>query len=211
MFTAMNPLKLVIFDCDGVLFDSREANRHYYNDLLFRFGHPAMNEEEVDYVHMHNVQDSIHHIFRNYPADIDIVNDYRVELDYRPYLQHMKMEPDLPQFLNFLRPRYRTAISTNRTTTMPEVLRVHGLEGCFELVVTALDVKRPKPHPEALEKILDHFGLKAEQAIYIGDSIIDRQHTEAIGMRLIAFKNRTLEADFHVDSFTEVMGLPLYS
>ncbi|MEJ2691381.1 MAG: HAD hydrolase-like protein, partial [Deltaproteobacteria bacterium] len=132
-------------------------------------------------------------------------------LDYHPYLQHMKMEPDLPQFLNFLRPHYRTAISTNRTTTMPEVLRIHGLEGRFELVVTALDVNRPKPHPEALEKILSHFDLRVEQAIYIGDSIIDRQHTESIGMRLIAFKNQNLPADFHVDSFTEVMKLPLFS
>lgn len=207
----MNPLKLVIFDCDGVLFDSREANRHYYNDLLFRFGHPAMDEEEVDYVHMHNVQDSVRHIFRNYPADIDRVNGYRVELDYHPYLQHMKMEPDLPQFLNFLRPRYRTAISTNRTTTMAEVLRVHGLEDYFELVVTALDVSRPKPHPEALKKILAHFGLPVEQAVFIGDSSIDRQHTAAVGMRLIAFRNRQLAADFHVDSFTEAMELPIFS
>ncbi len=207
----MNSLKLVIFDCDGVLFDSREANRRYYNDLLLRFGHPPMNEEEVDYVHMHNVQDSVRHIFRNFPADIEKVNGYRVELDYRPYLKHMKMEPDLPQFLNFLHPRYRTAISTNRTTTMPDVLRVHGLEGRFELVVTALDVSRPKPHPEALEKILAYFDLQAGQAIYIGDSIIDRQHTAAIGMRLIAFRNQALPADFHVDSFTGVMELPLFS
>ncbi|MEJ2688799.1 MAG: HAD hydrolase-like protein [Deltaproteobacteria bacterium] len=207
----MNSLKLVIFDCDGVLFDSREANRHYYNDLLLRFGHPVMNEEEVEYVHMHNVQDSVRHIFRNFPADIEKANGYRVELDYRPYLLHMKMEPDLPQFLDFLRPNFRTAISTNRTTTMPEVLRVHGLEGRFEMVVTALDVNRPKPHPEALEKILFHFDLHVEQAVYIGDSIIDRQHTEAIGMRLIAFKNQKLPADFHANSFTEVMKLPLFS
>lgn len=207
----MNSLKIVIFDCDGVLFDSREANRHYYNDLLLRFGRPVMNEAELDYVHMHNVQDSIRHIFRNYPDDIDQVNGYRVELDYQPYLRHMKMEPDLPNFLDFLRPHYKTAISTNRTTTMPEVLRVHGLEGCFEMVVTALDVSRPKPHPEALGKILAHFGLQVGEAVYIGDSIIDRQHTAAIGMRLIAFKNKELSADFHAESFTEVMELPLFA
>ena len=207
----MNSLKLVIFDCDGVLFDSKEANRHYYNDLLLRFGHPRMTEEELDYVHMHNVHDSVRHIFRNYPGDIDRVNGYRVELDYQPYLRHMRMEPDLPRFLDFLKPCYKTAISTNRTTTMPEVLRVHGLEGRFELIVTALDVTRPKPHPEALEKILSHFGLQVGEAVYIGDSIIDRQHTAAIGMRLIAFKNQKLPADFHVNSFTEVMALPLFS
>jgi len=206
----MKKLKVVIFDCDGVLFDSREANRRYYNDLLARFQHPAMDEEEVDYVHMHNVFDSVSHIFRHYPEEIEQVNAFRVELDYRPYLRHMIMEPDLPQFLNFLLPRYKTAISTNRTTTMAEVLRVHGLEGCFDKVVTALDVEHPKPHPEALQKILAYFDATAEEAVYIGDSIIDRQHSAAIGMEMIAFKNETLPAEYHVSSFSEIMRLPLF-
>ena len=206
----MKKLKIVIFDCDGVLFDSREANRHYYNDLLVRFGRPVMDEGELDYVHMHNVMDSVNYIFRHYPEDIGLANAYRVELDYHPYLRHMIMEPDLPAFLQFLRPRYKTAISTNRTTTMAEVLRVHGLAGCFEKVVTALDVEHPKPHPEALQKILAYFDAKPDEAVYIGDSIIDRQHSAAIGMELIAFKNDRLEAEYHVQSFSEIRSLPLF-
>ena len=31
-------LKLITFDCDGVMFDSRDVNRIYYNDLLAAFG-----------------------------------------------------------------------------------------------------------------------------------------------------------------------------
>jgi beta-phosphoglucomutase-like phosphatase (HAD superfamily) len=38
----MASLKLVIFDCDGVMFDSMEANRKYYNFLLEKFGHPLI-------------------------------------------------------------------------------------------------------------------------------------------------------------------------
>ena len=57
----------VIFDCDGVMFDSRQANRNYYNHLLARFGRPAMCEEDVAYVHMHTADDSIKHIFRGTP------------------------------------------------------------------------------------------------------------------------------------------------
>lgn len=207
----MKNLKIVIFDCDGVLFDSREANRHYYNDLLARFNHPPMEEEEVDYVHIHNVTDSVKHIFRHYPNDIEQVNAFRSRLDYRPYLRHMIMEPDLIEFLDFLRPRYKTAISTNRTTTMKTVLKIHGLDRYFEKVVTALDVQHPKPHPEALLKILDYFQLVPDQAVYIGDSIIDSQHAASAGIKLIAFKNDSLPAEYNVNSFTEVMELPLFS
>ena len=203
----MSKLNLVIFDCDGVMFDSRNANRRYYNHLLERFGHPLMTEEEVDYVHMHHVNDSVTHIFRHYTEDIEKAEEYRAALDYTPFLQYMMMEPDLIEFLEFLKPDYKTAVSTNRTTTMPAVLEMFDLKQYFAKVVTALDVDQPKPHPEALHQILDFFGLSVENAIYIGDSMVDREHTATIGMRLIAFKNPDLPAEYHVNRFMEITRL----
>lgn len=201
-------LKLVIFDCDGVLFDSREANRAYYNHLLERFTCPPMTEDEVDYVHAHNVMDSVAHIFRNHPnIEKDIINRYRTELDYSPFLQHMIMEPDLMTFLQLIRPKYHTAISTNRTTTMPMILDIFKLRPWFEQVVTALDAPKPKPAPDGLEMILNNFGLGVDEAIYIGDSEVDREHTMSLGMDLIAFKNPTLQAEYHVDSFMAITRL----
>jgi beta-phosphoglucomutase-like phosphatase (HAD superfamily) len=201
-------LKLIIFDCDGVLFDSREANRAYYNHLLARFGCPPMDEQELDFVHAHNVTDSVNHIFRNHPGvRQEAVNRYRTELDYTPFLQHMIMEPDLLDFLRLIKPRCQTAISTNRTTTMPMILDIFQLRPWFDQVVTALDVPRPKPAPDGLRLILDSFGLTADQAIYIGDSEVDREHTRSMGMELIAFKNPSLEAEYHVDSFMAITRL----
>ncbi|MDD5757834.1 MAG: HAD family hydrolase [Desulfobulbaceae bacterium] len=203
-------LKLVVFDCDGVMFDSIAANRAYYNDILAHFGHPAMDEEELRYVHVQHVADSIRFIFRKYPADYAAADSYRRSLDYSPYLKFMRMEPDLPEFLDFLRPTYRTAISTNRSTTMATVLQIFKLADSFDKVVTALDVTHSKPHPEALHQIFTHFGLTADEAIYIGDSQVDREHCQAVNLRMIAFKNRQLPADFHVESFMEITGLPIF-
>lgn len=206
----MPALKLVIFDCDGVMFDSRDANKKYYNDLLEKFSLPLMNRDEEDYVHSHNVLDSVAYIFRKHPDIIARAHAYRLSLDYTPYLQYMRIEPDLKEFLAFLKPQYFTAISTNRSTTMPAVMRMHDLGPFFDLVVTSLDVQQPKPHAEALLKILDHFQLAPSQAIYIGDSIVDREHTAGVNMRLISFKNRELPADYHVDSFLDIRGLPIF-
>ncbi|MBE0582799.1 MAG: HAD family hydrolase [Desulfofustis sp.] len=204
-------LKLIVFDCDGVMFDSREANRRYYNDLLTAFSHPAMDEEELSFVHMHNVTDSVNHIFRHYPREqLEEVHRYRLRLDYRPYLSSMIMEADLIDFLEFARNSYKLAISTNRTTTMRPLLQAFRLEGYFDKVVTAGDVARPKPAPDALLDILTHFGCSAGQAIYIGDSLVDRQHTEAVGVPLIAFKNPALPAEYHVDSFNQIRQLALF-
>ncbi len=205
-------LKLVIFDCDGVMFSSREANRIYYNHLLEHFACPPMPEEDVDYVHIHNVTDSVTHIFRNHPrVSLDDVNRYRAGLDYTPFLKYMTMEPDLREFLQRIRPRYRTAISTNRTNTMDLILDIFRLRPWFEMVVTALDAPHPKPAPDGLHMILDHFGLRVEEAIYIGDSEVDREHCASVGMELIAFKNPDLEAHYHVNSFLEICELPPFA
>lgn len=207
----MSQLKIVIFDCDGVMFDSKEANRHYYNHILAQFGHPPMSDEELEYVHMHHVMDSVRHIFRHYPEDQEKADVYRQTLDYAPYLKYMLLEPDLVDFLKFLRPAHKTAISTNRTTTMPTVLEMFHLKDYFDKVVTAFDVEQSKPHPEALHKILGCFGYGVEEAIYVGDSLVDREHTASVGMRLIAFKNPGLPAEYHVSSFMEITSLPLFN
>ncbi|MFZ5766582.1 MAG: HAD family hydrolase [Thermodesulfobacteriota bacterium] len=206
----MSDTKLVIFDCDGVMFDSKNANRMYYDHILAALGHPPMDEEELEYVHVHNVLDSVRHILRRYPEDIERAERYRADLDYHPFLQYMRMEPDLIDFLEFLVPRCDRAISTNRTTTMRNILDIFGLAPYFGKVVTAFDVARPKPHADALVTILDHFGRQVEEAIYIGDSIVDQQHAGSVGMRLIAFKNPNLDADYHVNSFMEITRLPLF-
>lgn len=202
-------LKLVVFDCDGVMFSSREANRIYYNHLLQAFSCPPMAEEELNYVHIHNVNDSTTHIFRNHlHVSIATVNAYRKGLDYSPYLQYMEMEPDLLRFLQAIKPQYHTAISTNRTDTMETILDTFALRPWFDMVVTAMVATRPKPAPDGLLMILDRFKVQPEETIYIGDSVIDRDHCASVGIDLIAFKNRELMARYHVDNFMDILKLP---
>ncbi len=202
-------LKLIIFDCDGVMFDSKMANREYYNSLLSHFNRPVMDSEELEYVHIHNVMESVRYIFRHYPEQgMDEVHSYRNTVDYQKFLIFMKMEEDLLKFLDFTSSRYNLAISTNRTNTMEPILKIFKLDGFFDKVMTAENARRPKPYPDALLEILDHYSCLVGEAIYIGDSIIDREHTSACGMRLIAFKNEKLDAEFHVNSFLEILDLP---
>lgn len=201
-------LKLIVLDCDGVMFDSQQANVAYYNDLLAAFGFPPMPDDELEFVHMQSVTNSVKHIFRHYPEqDINEVFHRRETLTYAPYLQYMKIEPDLVDFLQFAHTRYRLAISTNRTTTMRPLLKQYQLDSYFEKVVTASDVQNPKPAPDALREILSFFDCSASETIYIGDSIVDRQHTKACGVPLIAFKNRNLDAEYHAESFMDVLQL----
>lgn len=202
-------LKLVVFDCDGVMFSSKEANRAYYNHMLQAFNCPPMDEEELHYVHIHNVNNSVAHIFRNHPhVAQDAVNAFRRDLDYTPYLQYMRMEPDLVAFLSLIKPLFHTAISTNRTDTMETILDTFGLRPWFDMVVTAQIAPRPKPAPDGLQMILEQFNVRPEETIYIGDSEIDREHCASVGVDLIAFRNQALQARYHVDNFLSIIDLP---
>lgn len=202
-------LKLIVFDCDGVMFDSKKANCMYYNHLLNHFGLPDMDSSEEDFVHMANVVDSVNHIFRHYsvPGPKEILA-FRLSCNYEPFLQYMKIEDDLVQFLEQSRPHYHLAISTNRTNTMIPLLKSYRLENYFGKVVTAATAKRPKPAPDGLLEILDYFDCKPQETIFIGDSIVDEQHAESCGVELIAFKSPSLNAAYHVNSFMEICQLP---
>lgn len=206
----MSDIKLVIFDCDGVMFDSKNANLHFYNQIRTHFGHPPMDDDELEYVHMHHVMDSVNHIFRHWPDELEQAHRYRQSLDYKDFIRHMVIEPDLVPFLEQITPSCKTAISTNRTTTMATLLELFDLKRYFGLVVTAMDVENSKPHPDALLKILDYFSLEVGDSIFIGDSPVDQEHAASLDMRLIAFRNPALDADYHVDSFMEIAALPVF-
>jgi phosphoglycolate phosphatase len=199
----MEDLKVVIFDCDGVMFDSKEANEAYYNHILAHFGKAMMDTEQARYVHMNTASRSIAYLFSDDPR-LEQAMAYRQELTYLPFISRMQMEPYLKSFLECLRPTYKTAIATNRSDTMNQVLVQHGLEEYFDLVVSSLDVKRPKPDPEPLLKVLSHFGLSTHEAIYIGDSEIDELAAKAAGIPLVAYKNRDLLAAYYAEHFKDI-------
>lgn len=202
-------LRLIVFDCDGVMFNSRKANTMFYNHLLEHFGLPAMDDSEVDYVHMSSVNDSITHIFRHYTSPtITEIHAYRKQCGYGPFLKHMEMEDDLVEFLEITSRSYELAISTNRTDTMGPLLKSYQLEHYFGKVMTASNARRPKPAPDALQEILSHYKCSPGEAIFIGDSIVDEQHAKSCDVPLIAFKSPKLQAAYHVSSFMEILQLP---
>ena len=206
VLSKLNNVRVVAFDCDGVMFDTTDANKAYYNHILAQFDRPAMTAEQFAFTHMHTVDESLQFLLKD-PVEQAQAAAYRKEMSYLPYLQLMKLEPDLKPLLSKIRPAYQTAIATNRSDTMDRVLKTHHLAGLFDLVVTAMDVARPKPHPDQLEKITRHFGIQPQESLYIGDSELDAAAARAAGVPFAAYNNSTLPADFHIRRLAEVADI----
>ncbi len=183
----------VIYDCDGVMFDSLEANGRLYNHIASSVGRPPLSREELAYCHTHTVYEAIHHLFMTDELLKKRALDFLKTVELKDFVAYLTMEPNLLETLDILKARgILRAISTNRTTSMKHIMERFGLLPYFEMVVTALDVKNPKPHPESVEKIIATLQLNKERVLYIGDSEVDRETARSSGVPFIAYKNEAI-------------------
>jgi phosphoglycolate phosphatase len=200
--------KVVAFDCDGVMFNSTESNKAYYNQVLANFGKPELTQEQFAYTHMHTADEAMAYLFEDKQC-LEKAQIFRKQMSYMPFIRHMEIEPHLKSVLCRLRNYFKTAIASNRTDTMSKVLEVHGLENDFDFVVSALDVARPKPYPDQLFKIMNYFNVRPEEIIYIGDSEVDEMAAAAAGVPLVAYDNAELSAEIHIKSLKELENILL--
>jgi phosphoglycolate phosphatase len=198
--------QVIIYDCDGVLIDSRESNRAFYNHILDQFGLEPLTEAQLAAVHVSTAQGAIDYLFQGHPSR-EAAQAYQKTINNAPFLPLIRLEPHIREVLTRLRPRYRTAIATNRGKSLALVLRNLGLDELFDLMVSAYDVTRPKPDPECLEKILTHFRLGPEAALYIGDAALDQEVAAAAGVPFGAYKNPGLAARYHLESHLDLLAV----
>ena len=196
---------VIVFDCDGVMFDSRQANINFYNHILSHFDLPPITGEDVEFVHMHTAEESVNHIFRGSPYTAQAQRYRLTELDYTPFIRDMVMEPGLKELLEQLKSNYGLAVATNRSNTIEKVLEWHGLTGYFDIVVSSLDVANPKPHPDPILKILEFFGVGPHRCLYVGDSEVDYEVCRASGVPLVAYRNGNLKADYSIESLLDIL------
>ncbi len=93
--------------------------------------------------------------------------------------------------------------------------RLPGLEGNFEVVVTAEDTQRHKPDPAPLLHAASKLGAPPSDCAYVGDSPFDVRAAKAAGMHAIAVtwggihtrgRLEEEEPDAVVDSAEELLG-----
>jgi len=203
----ISKIKAVVFDCDGVLFDTALANRKFYDEVLAAFDKPKLSEVQFINVHMMTVTAAIKYLFPE-KEDIKEVFSCLKQIGYAKFIPYMKMEEGLVRLLIRLKDKgFIRGIATNRTNTMEQVLKDNDLESYFEMVVTASDVKNPKPDPEQLHRIMDAFSLDPGEVMFIGDSEYDQKAARSAGTWFVAFKQDELAADANVDAMEDILGI----
>ena len=203
---AAQPLRAVIFDCDGVLFDSWRANVAFYNALLATLERAPLDAEGERNAHVMSSPQLFARLFGDDTALAERAIVLARELDFEPFYQWMEPAPGLHAVLARLKTTYRLAVATNRGVTAGRVVRRFGLHEFFELTVGIHDVARPKPFPDMIEKCIDHFGIAPQEAVYVGDTQSDCDAASAAGAHFVAVGEHA-EAPLRIRTLAELPSL----
>ena len=178
----------VVFDCDGVLFDSKTANLAYYNCIFSHCGVAEVADDDEPLAELCHTA-ATPEVLRCIVGEklLPMALDFARQLDYRQFIAQLCPESGLCATLPRLAQRYLLAIATNRGASMVDILEYFGLDKYFTQVITYLDVERPKPQPDMLLLAARRLGLIPEQLVFVGDSDLDRRAAQAAGCRFIAY------------------------
>lgn len=163
----------VVFDLDGLMFNTEELYQFVGGEILRRRG-KAMTGELLDammgrpgsvalqiMIDAHELQDTVDALARETDEVFETLLDDRLEL-----------MPGLLELLGELeRAGLPKAIATSSGPDfVAEVLGRFNLAPRFQFILTSADIRQGKPHPEIYLLAASRFGLPPEQLLVLEDS-----------------------------------------
>ncbi len=199
----------VVFDCDGVLFESHSANLAYYNRIFAEFNCPLISDPLSAEAHIcHTASSPVVLAQLMKATDVKAALRFARDIDYREFIPLMTEPSDLKPALKRLSERFPLAVATNRGNSMQEVLEYFDLKQFFEVVVTSRDVENPKPAPDMLQLVARRIGVSPSDCLFIGDSELDKIAAAEGGMPFIAF-GETIMVGHRVRTHSELANMIL--
>lgn len=203
-------IKAVLFDIDGVLVDSFEANLKFYQDLLSKAGYSPPTRKQFSKLFHSTMFDVIKTITKSTSEkEIQKIWEMGNRREVRYPLELLSTPLNLEKTLLRLHKTYSLGIVTSRIKNgVFEIPQLAKLQHIFSTVVTYEDTTNHKPHPEPLLLAIHQLGIHPDDAIYIGDLNNDIQAAKAANMKIIMYSKSTFaNADACTSSFKDLPAL----
>jgi HAD superfamily hydrolase (TIGR01509 family) len=188
--------KLVIFDLDGVLLDSRDLHFESFN-LALDVVSPSHNISRSDHLKLFdglNTRRKLEILSERYELDRSLHDKiWTLKQEFTSSLLE-NIEPDLElQKMLILIKKHGLAIavaSNSIRDTVQKVLVKLDIGSLVDFVVANEDVKFSKPFPEAYWKCMIQFGALPSETVIFEDSEIGRRGALSSGAILHTLRNR---------------------
>lgn len=189
----------LIFDMDGVLFDSHPAHRKVWRELLQSLG-KAVSDDELDFIMDGARREEIlrHFLGPLSPEQISAYTNHKEAL-FRKEEEHLKTVEGLESFLGRTEgasiPKV-VSTSASRARTI-RLLDRHGLQNRFKAVVTADEVRKGKSDPAIFLRCARELLMPPRHILAIEDAIPAIRTAKGIGMKCVGIGSGTRGAQLH--------------
>jgi phosphoglycolate phosphatase len=212
-----------LIDLDGTLVDSVPDLTYCVDEMMKQLGLPERGEGRVRQWVGNGVERLVRRALINNlegePETLLFDRAYPIFLDlYSVHTsERSRLFPGAREGLDFLRRAgARLACVTNKAARFTEpLLRDLGVYNEFELVISGDTLPRKKPDPLPLLHAAEHFGVRPQEALLVGDSISDVKAARAAGFAVVCVSYgynhgldiRTANPDAVVDSILDLAQL----
>lgn len=190
-------IKGILFDIDGVLLDSFEANLKFFQDVLERGGYPRPNRRAFRNTFHLTFLDTIRHFTRT--ESEEELQRFRTLAENTHYSDDLL---DLPEgaheVIKTLSETYKLGVvSSRRKQSMEHYFDYAKNRHLFHTTVCYEDCVNHKPHPEPLLLAASRLKSSPGECVYVGDAHTDIEAGKAAGMKTILYgtkKNKDASA-----------------
>ena len=212
----MSKTKIIILDFDGTLGDTAAVIIRTMHTTIEELGLPSRTDEECAAMIGLRLVEIPQVLFKGYDVDGELyARTYRRLFHIYNVDGAVELYPNVPETLAELKRRglVLTIASSRSNASLMEYVESLNLTSIISYVLGADDVKDGKPHPEAVNRTLEHFGFQPEEAIVVGDTVFDIEMGANAGTRTcgVTYGNGSreslAEATWIIDNFGQLLNI----
>jgi len=172
---ALTQIRLLIFDLDGTLVDSKTDLALSVNAVREQMGLAPLAHEVVASYVGHGVANLVRRALGDEATEENIERGLALFVDH--YRQHMLdntvVYPGVREALEDLRDRNLAVLSNKRTAFSRAMLTGLGIAHYFSFIYGDDSFEQKKPDPVGVNKLIRDTGVSARETMVIGDSDTD--------------------------------------
>ncbi len=197
--------KAIIFDVDGTLLDSFEANFILFQRLMDAAGYPQPTLETYRPVFHRTLHDAIQILANTNDEDeTKRIQDCIEKIDAPP----ASLSDGVGETIEMLSKDYLLAVATSRIKAYAFEPPFNMLERYFKIAVAYEDTEKHKPDPEPLLLAAKQLGVAPEECVYVGDVRNDFDAAHAAGMKFILYSQESADwAPVYTQQFRKIPDL----
>jgi phosphoglycolate phosphatase len=212
----MAETKILILDFDGTLGDTVGVIVQTMQATIRELGLPARTDKECASMIGLRLIDIPPVLFPECNLDGEFyAQTYRRLFHIYNTAGAVELYPNVIETLTELKNRglVLTIASSRSKTSLTNYIKDLGIEALISYVLGADDVVEGKPNPEPVNRTLEKFGFKPEEAIVVGDTVFDVDMGKNAGTKTcgVTYGNGSREsisaADWVIDDFGHLLEI----